>query len=95
MASRGVKAWAWSSVIALAAFAWTGFVLKTLPDWFFFAGVPIVLFCLVRLYRALGDDVILSEPSKNMLRRHVLMFGPAGALEALLVSYGLQKTPTA
>jgi hypothetical protein len=95
VASRGVKVWAWCCVIALAAFAWTGFVLKILPDWLFLAGVPIVFFCLVRLYRALGDDVILSEPSRDMLRRHVLMFGPAGALEALLVSYGLQKTPTA
>ena len=35
--------------------------------------------CLVRLYRGLGDDVLLSEPSRNMLGRHVLMFGTPSA----------------
>ncbi len=89
MASRRVRAWAWWCIIGLMAVAWSCFLFWSFPpDWFLLVGIGIVLFCLVRLYQALGNDELLPEASRLRLRRHVLMFGPVGALETLLVSFG-------
>ena len=88
MASAPVRVWSWPTIASLAAVAWTGFAWRDVPTWLLFVGLVVVLLCLAQLYRVLGDDEILPEPVRSRLRRHVLFFGPAGALEALLVSYG-------
>jgi hypothetical protein len=71
----------------LALVSWSGFLWKLPSDWFLLGGIGIVFYCLVRLYRALGDDDVLPEPVRSRLRRHILMGGPVGALETLLVCY--------
>ncbi len=47
-------------------------------------GLVLEVFCLIRLYLALGEEPGLDDAQKKRLRVYILLAGPLGAIQAWL-----------